>query len=213
MKKCDLKSLALLGLASGLCITSPVLATEKTSVAMEQALANKCGGPHGCGGALATREMSVWERSCRGSGGCSGVLAERETSSKMPYASPDTKEATENSTKSNPSQSSTQDFNDGNLGYHLMTEDELMVELNNDGTHLYKSLNSNGKNLALQVASSRCQGTNECKGLNACKTEEHDCAGKGSCKGQGKCAMADKNLAVQLVYQKMGARRASALRE
>ena len=40
-----------------------------------------------------------------------------------------------------------------------------------NGEALYNSLNAEGKALARQVASQRCNGTNECRGLNACQTE------------------------------------------
>jgi len=95
------------------------------------------------------------------------------------------------------------DPNEGNIGYHLMTEDELLLELNGDGAALYNSLDSEGKALAREVASQRCNGTNACKGLNACATDKNTCAGKGECKGKGKCAIADKNLAVKLVTEKI----------
>lgn len=100
------------------------------------------------------------------------------------------------------------DPNDGNLGYHMLTEEELLLELNDEGTKLYNNLDAEGKKLALYVASQRCNGTNACEGLNACRTEKNECAGKGSCKGQSKCAMSDKNLAVKLVSQKMAKKRA-----
>jgi hypothetical protein len=95
------------------------------------------------------------------------------------------------------------DLNEGNAGYHLMTEDELLLELNNQGAALYKSLDPKGKELARFVASQRCNGTNACKGLNACQTDKNDCAGKGECKGKGKCAISDKNLAVKIVADKL----------
>lgn len=102
------------------------------------------------------------------------------------------------------------DPNAGNMNWHLMTEKELLLELNNDGVTLYKSLTPAGKQLALKVASAMCNGTNECSGLNGCKTDHNECAGKGACKGKGKCAIADKNLAVQLVAKKMAEKRANA---
>ena len=95
------------------------------------------------------------------------------------------------------------DMNEGNVGYHLMTEDELLVELNDKGAALYKSLDPKGRELARQVASQRCNNTNECKGLNACQTDKNDCAGKGDCKGKGKCAFSDKNLAVKTAAEKV----------
>jgi hypothetical protein len=102
------------------------------------------------------------------------------------------------------------DDNDGNMDYHLMTEDELLLELDSEGTKMYKSLTPEGKALALKVASARCDHTNECAGLNACQTPEHACAGKGTCKHTGKCAIADKNLAVKLVRDKMAKKRQQA---
>ena len=91
----------------------------------------------------------------------------------------------------------------GNMGYHLLSEDELLDELNEKGEKLYMKLSSEGKDLARKVASQRCNGTNECKGLNACRSEGHDCAGQGSCKGQGKCGFSDKNLAVKIATLRM----------
>lgn len=107
--------------------------------------------------------------------------------------------------------SSDKDSNSSNMGYHLMTEDELLLELNDQGYKTYMSLSPEGKALAREVASMRCNGTNKCKGLNACATDKNSCAGKGSCKGQGKCAISDKNLAVELVAKKMGIKRNQAL--
>lgn len=99
--------------------------------------------------------------------------------------------------------------NESNMNYHLMTEDELLLELSPEGEADYNSLTPEGKKMALRVASQMCNGTNECKGLNACKTDNNDCAGKGACKGQGKCAFSDKNLAVKVVKEKMKAKRAA----
>ncbi|PJD97207.1 MAG: hypothetical protein CK425_03550 [Parachlamydia sp.] len=98
----------------------------------------------------------------------------------------------------------------GNMGYHLMTEDELMLELNDEGVALYNSLDKEGKELARYVASQRCMASNACKGLNACQNTEHACMGKGKCKGLGKCSIADKNLAVKLVAKKMAEKRQKA---
>lgn len=103
---------------------------------------------------------------------------------------------------------SIEELNAQNVGYHLYTEDELLLELNDEGAKLFNSLSPEGKKLALEVASSRCNGTNSCKGLNACQTANNSCAGQGSCKGTGKCAMADKNLAVKLVHNKLAKERA-----
>lgn len=101
-----------------------------------------------------------------------------------------------------------QDPSYGNLGYHLMTEDELSLELNDEGMKLFQTLDAEGKALALKVASQRCAQTNFCKGLNACATDQNKCAGEGDCKGKGKCGFADKNLAVKVVAKKMAQKRA-----
>lgn len=114
-------------------------------------------------------------------------------------------------TKASSTSEDNYDPNDSNIGYKLMTEDELLIELNNDGVKMYNSLNPQGKALALEVASMRCAKTNPCGGLNACATDKNDCAGKGKCKGQGKCALSDKNLAVKLVYEKMAGKRSNAM--
>lgn len=105
------------------------------------------------------------------------------------------------------------DRNDGNLGYHVMTEEELMLELNAQGRALYQKLDADGKRLARLVASQRCNETNECSGLNGCQTDKNDCAGQGSCKGTSKCSVADKNLAVKLVSDKLAKKRQGAMQK
>lgn len=97
----------------------------------------------------------------------------------------------------------------GNITFRPMTEDELMLQLNEEGAHLYRSLTPEGKKLALSVASRSCNGTNECKGLNACATDKNKCAGKGNCKGQTKCAVSDRNLAVKIAARKIAEKRAN----
>lgn len=99
------------------------------------------------------------------------------------------------------------DPNNGNLNYHVLTEEELLLELNDKGRAMYQNLDDDGKKLAIKVASQMCNGTNECSGLNACQTDKNKCAGQGSCKGQSKCAISDKNLAVKLVSEKMAKKR------
>ncbi|MEM1282792.1 MAG: hypothetical protein AAGG81_04485 [Chlamydiota bacterium] len=98
----------------------------------------------------------------------------------------------------------------GNIGFHILSEDELLLELNAKGEKLYLNLSDEGKELARKVASQRCNWTNECKGLNACQTENNACAGQAACKGQGKCAFSDKNLAVKVVSEKMAEKRKQA---
>lgn len=99
---------------------------------------------------------------------------------------------------------------DGNIGYHLFTDEEMKRELNPDGLRMYESLSPEGKELARKVASQSCNGQNDCKGLGGCQTDEHKCAGKNKCKGKGKCAIADKNLAVKLAFDKMRDKREGA---
>ncbi len=94
-----------------------------------------------------------------------------------------------------------------NSGYHVLTEDELVGQLNATGLKLYMSLDDEGKALARKVASQLCNGTNDCKGLNSCKTDQNNCAGQGSCRGKTKCAIGDKNLAVKLAAKHMAEKR------
>lgn len=137
------------------------------------------------------------------------IAQETSTTTKKP-ATAETK-ATKSADKSSSSTTTQEDDpNDGNMNYHLMSEDELILELDAKGLAMYRALDPEGKLLARKVASAMCNGTNECKGLNACQTDKNACAGKGSCKGTGKCALADKNLAVKLVSDKMAQKRAQA---
>jgi hypothetical protein len=112
--------------------------------------------------------------------------------------------------KSDAKQDSSDAYQRGNITFHEMTESELVLQLNAEGQATYNKLSPEGKALALKVASSSCTGENPCAGLNACKTDSNDCAGKGKCKGFGKCSIADKNLAVKLVADKMAKKRESA---
>jgi hypothetical protein len=115
-------------------------------------------------------------------------------------------------TTSDVSSKDNSDPNSSNVGYHVLSEDEFLIELNEQGIKMYKSLNPEAKKLAVEVASMRCVATNPCAGLNACASEKNDCAGQSKCKGQGKCAVSDKNLAVKLVYNKMANKRAESLK-
>jgi hypothetical protein len=168
-----------------------------------------CRGSNGCDGIVADRAFpqhscgkgscsNLSRQGCKGSNGCDGIIAEGD----QPTAE-DPSPAASSKKDNNP--------NDGNMRYHLMTEQELLLELNADGTRMYNSLDDQGKVLARKVASMMCQATNECKGLNGCMTDKNSCAGKGDCKGRGKCAISDKNLAVKLVYDKMASKRANML--
>lgn len=127
-------------------------------------------------------------------------------------AAPTNTKASPNNTSTNSKSSQTSDQDDpnkGNLGYRLMTEDDLLLELTDEGAKQYNSLSPEGKALARFVASQRCNGSNECKGLNACQTDTNKCAGQGKCKGTSKCAFSDKNLAVKVVAKKMAEKRSN----
>lgn len=156
------------------------------------AVASKCGSNGKC---------ATVASKC-GTGTCSAV-ADRDTT-KTPLQDP-------SKVSTNTDNYKEVDPNSENMGYYLMSEDELLLELNDEGTKIYKSLSPEGKKLAREVASQRCNGTNSCKGLNACQTDQNSCAGKGSCKGKSKCAISDKNLAVKLVAKKMAEKRNGAL--
>ncbi|HRD55789.1 MAG TPA: hypothetical protein PLC42_05265 [Parachlamydiaceae bacterium] len=95
------------------------------------------------------------------------------------------------------------DYSAADKDYHLMTEKELLSELNDEGKAIYNSLDAKEKELAIEVASQKCASLNSCKGLNACKTDKNSCAGQAGCKGQSKCAFLDKNLAVKVARDKL----------
>jgi hypothetical protein len=123
------------------------------------------------------------------------------------------KAAKEKVTPADQMQSKESEANSENLGYHILSEEELLLELNDEGTKKYNSLSPEGKTLAREVASQRCQYTNRCKGLNACQTDNNKCAGLASCKGKTKCAFSDKNLAVKLVSEKMEQKRSGSMKD
>jgi hypothetical protein len=95
----------------------------------------------------------------------------------------------------------------GNITFKELTEDDLLLELNEESAELYRSLSSEGRKLALKLASRSCNNMNDCKGENACATDKNKCAGKGNCKGQTKCAFSDKNLAIKVAAKKMAEKR------
>lgn len=196
MKKHDLKTLALMGLTGGLLLGQQGAAAKDPDfqeTPWENMQEHKCNGPHGCPGSLPNHECGSK---------CGGLTALRDKSADQDLESP---------ANSKDQQKQDSDPNQGNMHYHLMTEQELLIELNTDGVRMYNSLDDEGKALARRVASMMCQGTNECKGLNGCMTDKNTCAGKGDCRGKGKCALSDKNLAVKLVYDKMAAKRANMM--
>jgi hypothetical protein len=188
MKKHDFKKLALMGITGALLVSTKttLIASDdsRNHISLHNTFAHSCGNH-----------------------GCSGIVADKDSATTTKLIDP---ASTNDSTEKDDKAKNNKDDNDGNLGYHLMTEQELLLELNDEGKANYNKLTPEGKELARKVASARCNGTNECRGLNACLTDKNECAGKGACKGQGKCAMADKNLAVELVSKKMAEKRNNA---
>lgn len=184
MKKRTLNHLAILGITSGLIALSHTAANAQPPTSEKIDL-----------------NLLMAEHKCNGPHGCPGESSPTAKNSNAQDL---------NSSKKFLSLIADKDKDDGNLGYHDYTEDELLLELNDKGTALYNSLDSEGKALARLVASQRCDHTNECSGLNACQTEKNKCAGQGACKGQGKCAFSDKNLAVKAVADKLAKKRAEA---
>lgn len=212
--KPNFKKLALLGITSGLLVSQQVHAESEGILSVTQN--NHCNGKNGCGGekdACKGKGGCGGDRSeCKGKNGCGGERASCKGSQGCDgqvadNSSPEKKSLYADPSKVTSSESSKKDPNDGNMNYKLMTEEELLLELNDEGLRMYKSLNAEGKALALKVASGMCGGTNQCQGFNACKSEHNACAGKGDCAGKGICAFSDKNLAVKVVYDKMAQKR------
>lgn len=200
MRKEELAKLALMGLAGGILASSGIEALQNQE--NHQGLIAA-----GCGGGKCSSLASGCGSKCKSiaagcnAHGCGSAVAEKETKTSPTSPAPIPKE------KGKDSKESAKDPNDQNIGYHLLTDDELTLELNDDALKVYERMPPESKALVRLVASARCNGTNECKGLNACKTETNNCAGQGSCKGTGKCAVSDKNLAVRLVADKMKEKR------
>lgn len=202
MQKTAFKKLALLGLTSGLFVMQQAQAMDNSGqFSPGSAELNKCSGNGGCKSYDKCKSCKSYDKcnngrckafrdSCKGANGCKGLIAENDKPKQPPSENPQQSKA-----------------NDGNMNYHMMTEDELMLELNDEGARMYQGLSKEGKALALKVASGMCGGTNQCRKLNACKSDKNPCAGKGDCAGQGICAFSDKNLAVKVVYDKMHEKR------
>lgn len=95
----------------------------------------------------------------------------------------------------------------GNITFKPLTEEDLLLEVNQETAELYKSLSPEGQQLALKLASRSCNGMNDCKGENACRTKDNSCAGQGQCKGKTKCAFSDKNYAVKVAAKLMAEKR------
>lgn len=92
-----------------------------------------------------------------------------------------------------------------------MTEDSLLLQINQKTAELYQSLTPEGKELAIELAGRGCNGQNTCKGRNACRTDKNSCMGKGECKGQTICAFSDKADAVKVAAELMKKKREGLL--
>jgi hypothetical protein len=94
-----------------------------------------------------------------------------------------------------------------NSSNKALSERDFLSQLNSEGKSTYQSLNKEGKELALKLASQSCKGQNACKGLNSCKTKDNACAGKGGCQGTSKGPFTDKNAAVKVAAKHMAEKR------
>ncbi|MBA3815209.1 MAG: hypothetical protein H0X29_01555 [Parachlamydiaceae bacterium] len=186
MNKRHLNKLAILGITSGLIALTHTSANSSEAFQSEKINLN----------------LLLAEHKCNGPHGCPGELNNTKNTQSLNSAAAKTFALIAEKEKE-----------EGNLGYHEYSEDELLLELNDQGLATYNALDSEGKALARLVASQRCDHTNTCQGLNACQTEKNKCAGQGDCKGQGKCAFSDKNLAVKTVADKLAKKRAEASRK
>jgi hypothetical protein len=205
MKKKDLKKLAMYGITGGLIVASQgsvqadTQSEENNSETLAGLLAAGCGGgtrgngyngcnggtqPSGCNSGTRANGYNGCNGGTRGNGynGCGGtrgnVIADADEDTKSSAATG-----------------------------QLMTEDQLMSQLNDQGKQMYKSMNPEGKAMAIKLASRSCKGTNDCKGQNSCKSTSNSCAGKSSCAGTSQCSFKDKNLAVKVAAQQQVAKR------
>lgn len=203
MDKSNFKKLALMGMAGGMLLSSQTQISAGEGLETSTLLAaGHCGGKNGCGGS---------NRGYQGSS-CGAAKSSCGASKNSCGASKNSCGASRNSCggRSNSNTADAQDSYQQKRGSgRIMTENELMSQLNEDGKATYRSLDSEGKALALKLASQDCKGKNDCKGLNSCRTDEHSCAGQGSCRGTSKGPFSDKNNAVKLASKKMAEKRAS----
>lgn len=220
MKKRDLKKLALLGLTGGVMLTTQgTVEAEIASSPSDGILfaaggcgANKCSGEgrpmtnkrSGCGAqnkiAGCGASTPIRSNSCNASGNIAGCGA----SSNKSHACGSIAGCGSSCHAVIAEAEKSVDMSSG----QLMTESQLMSQLNNEGKRIYNSLSPEGKAMAIKLASRSCKGTNDCKGQNACKSDDHSCAGKGSCAGSSTCSFKDKNQAVKVAAQKQAEKRA-----
>lgn len=83
----------------------------------------------------------------------------------------------------------------------MLTEDQLLSQLNEHGKLLYDKMSPESKTLAIKLASRTCKGTNECKGQGSCSSNDHSCAGKNTCYGMSQCNFKDKNIALKVAQK------------
>lgn len=99
-------------------------------------------------------------------------------------------------------------YEDAQKSGKVMSENDLLTKLSQDGKNLYGTLDPAAKTMALKLASQECKGKNECKGLNSCKSQHNECAGKAGCQGQSVGPFKNKDDAVKLAAKKMAKKRA-----
>jgi hypothetical protein len=198
-----LKKLAMLGITGGVLMTGQsAIANEESAIIEESSnislLAHQCGSGGGCG---APKQPGYRSGGCggqtppsykQGCGGQSqpkqnGCGSQRPSSGRGDYYTADNGQVTDVDTSKQ------------------LTEDQLISQLSAEGKATYQSLDSEGKSLALKMASSTCKGQNDCKGMGMGAT----CAGKNACKGQSTGAFTDKNQAVKAAAQKMSDKRSA----
>ncbi len=189
MKKRDLKKLALLGIAGGAIVASQGALKAETegddssnSNYLSGLIAAGCGQRPG--GVTHSCGQNPGNHSC----------GQRPDNHSCGNQSRDYLADSDDSTRSSSGQ--------------MMTEDQLMSQLNEHGKQMYRGMNPEGKALAIKLASRSCKNTNDCKGENSCKTDKNSCAGQGACAAMSKCSFKDKNLAVKVAAQKQAQKRA-----
>ena len=199
MKKSDFKKMALMGITGGVLLTSPNASVEADLADYGDSAGiliahSGCGSGGGCRSSREPAQSGCASRNSSNHSGC----ASRSTMNQG---------------------NQTYGQNRGDRGYvaeneqnapaasRMLTEEELVLQLNDEGKGIYQNLDSEGKALALKLANQSCKGKNDCKGMNACKTDSNSCAGKGGCKGTSPAPFQDKNVAVKVAFKKMQEKR------
>jgi len=89
----------------------------------------------------------------------------------------------------------------------------LFAQLDPMHQQMFNSMDCEGQNLALQLATQTCKGKNSCKGLNSCKTNQNSCAGQSSCKGTSPGSFTDKNKAIEVAQKHMAQKRMNSMEQ